>query len=277
MRQKNIKSTAAGIVLIAGLLLGSWATTTFATPVRIGVVPNPCAYVPIHPTAAHKSSNDWYDHWMKDWLDTDWGQRCRYQAENAALPKATSHRIVFLGDSITESWKEQVPDFFKDDRLDRGISGQTTEQMLVRMRGDVLDLHPAVVHIMAGTNDVAGNRGPTSVAQIESNLQSLIELARSAHIRVVIGSILPAATFGWSPVEQVPDTIRAVNQWLKDYARHHRLIYVDYHLLLSDINGGMRREYSEDGVHPNVAGYAVMQPLAEAAMKAALEGHAGQK
>jgi lysophospholipase L1-like esterase len=241
-----------------------------ATAAGIGVVADPCAGVPITPTAAHKATSDWYGSWMQEWLGADWGQRCRYHGENALLPKASARRVVFLGDSITEGWKEQVPSFFSADVLDRGIGGQTTEQMLVRVQADVLDLHPAVVHIMAGTNDVAGNRGPTTVAQIESNLQSLIDQSRHAHIRVVIGSIPPAARFSWSPVEHVPDTIRTINAWLRNYADHNGLVYVDYYSALADAEGGLRHEYSEDGVHPNLDGYAVMQPLAQAAIDRAL-------
>jgi lysophospholipase L1-like esterase len=257
--------------LLCTLALGCLVAGKSSAAVAIGVVENPCVDVPIQPTAAHKASADWYDSWMKEWLALDWGQRCRYQAENAQLPAPSAARIVFMGDSITEGWKPAVPSFFTGDRLDRGIGGQTTEQMIVRFRPDVINLHPAVVHIMGGTNDVAGNRGPTTIAQIESNIQSMVEQARHAKIAVVIASIPPAASFTWSPIKQVPQTIQTINQWLKAYAAREHLVYVDYYSALANAQGGLRADYSEDGVHPNAAGYAAMQPLTEHALAKALK------
>ena len=258
-------------LVIAGLLSAVWACGAHAEPTAVGVVADPCTGVPLNPTAAHKATSDWYGAWMKEWLASDWGQRCRYQAENAALPKATAQRVVFLGDSITEGWKVALSNAFDAQHLDRGISGQTTEQMIVRFKADVLHNHPAVVHIMGGTNDVAGNRGPTTVKQIEDNLATMADTARAAHISVILASIPPAAGFGWSPeIHDVAATIRTVNAWLRDYARREHFVYVDYHSALSDEHGGLPLKYSEDGVHPNVAGYQVMQPLADAAIKAAM-------
>jgi lysophospholipase L1-like esterase len=256
--------------LTMGLLCSAFA---LAGTLHVGVSATPCDGVPTQPTAAHKASGDWYGNWMKEWLAADWGQRCRYQLENAQLPPTSTRRIVFLGDSITEAWKELVPGFFNSDKLDRGISGQTTEQMLVRFRADVLDLHPAVLHLMAGTNDIAGNRGPTSIAQIEANLQSMVEQARAAHIHVILATIPPAAAFGWSTVVQVPQTIATLNRWIEDYARREHLTYVDYHSVLADSQGALRAVYTEDGVHPNAAGYAAMAPLADRAIAATLRAH----
>ena len=236
----------------------------------IGVTTEPCSGVPIEPTAAQRASADWYGNWMHAWLSLDWGQLCRYRQENSALPPATSHRVVFIGDSITEGWKSLDPDFFHDDVLDRGISGQTTAQMLVRMRADVLDLHPAVVQIMAGTNDIAGNTGPTSLAIIQGNIASLAEQARSHGARVIIASIPPAARFPWSPAMQPVPAIKAMNDWLHDYAAREHFVYADYHAALDDGQGGIRPACSEDGVHPNAAGYAAMRPVAAAAIRSAL-------
>jgi lysophospholipase L1-like esterase len=207
---------------------------------------------------------------MRDWLALDWGQRCRYASENAALPPAGTARVVLLGDSITEGWREVDPDFFRGDVIGRGISGQTTEQMLVRLRADVLDLHPAVVHIMAGTNDIAGNRGPTSLAIIQGNIASLAEQARLHGARVIIASIPPAARFGWIPQIDPVAAIAAMNAWLRDYAAREHFTYVDYFAVLADAHGAFRAEYSGDGVHPNAAGYARMRPLATAAIAQAL-------
>lgn len=236
----------------------------------VGVLDDPCAGVPIVPSAAHQASADPYQSWMHEWLGLDWGQKCRYRRENAALPPATPHRVVFLGDSITESWAHFEPDFFVDDVLDRGISGQTTAQMLVRLRTDVLELHPAAVHIMAGTNDVAGNTGPTSLADIQGNIASMVEQARAHGARVMLASIPPAAAIPWRPQVQPMTAIAAMNDWLRGYADREHLVYVDYYKVLSDGRGGFRAELSDDGVHPNGAGYVVMRPLAAAAIRQAL-------
>jgi lysophospholipase L1-like esterase len=238
----------------------------------VGVATDPCMGVPVQPTAAHKAAKDTYDAWMHDWLLLDWGQRCRYRAENAALPPATAQRVVLIGDSITEGWKEQHAGWFGPQRVDRGISGQVSEQMLVRMRSDVLDLKPAVVHIMAGTNDVAGNRGPTTIALIEGNIATMAELARAHGIRVVLASVPPAAGFPWQPGLRPAGDIRTINAWLRDYARREHYTWVDYGAVLDDGAGGLKKEYSGDGVHPNAAGYAVMEPLFESAVSKALAG-----
>jgi lysophospholipase L1-like esterase len=240
-----------------------------AAPV-VGVRADPCAGVPIVATAAHLATTNPYQSWMHDWLALDWGQKCRYQRENAALPPASARRVIFLGDSITESWASFEPDFFAGDVLDRGISGQTTAQMLVRLRADVLDLHPAVLHIMAGTNDVAGNTGPTSLADIQGNIASMVEQARTHGVRVILASIPPAAGIPWRPEVQPAVSIAAMNDWLRHYAARERLVYVDYYSVLSDGRGGLKAGFSPDGVHPNAAGYAVMRPLAAAAMRQAL-------
>jgi lysophospholipase L1-like esterase len=234
-----------------------------------GLATDPCAGVPLQPTAAHQASANVYLSWMHDWLALDWGQQCRYQSENAALPAASPRRVVMLGDSITEGWKSQSQGFFSDQRLDRGISGQTTAQMLVRFRHDVLDLHPVLVHIMAGTNDIAGNTGPTTLSAIEGNIATMVELARAHHIDVVLASVPPAARFAWQPTLRPATAVAALNDWLRDYARREHLVYVDYYSALEDESGAFRSELSGDGVHPNAAGYAVMQPLAERAIEAA--------
>jgi len=238
--------------------------------VQIGVSADPCAGVPIEPTAAHKLTPDPYGSWMHEWLGLDWGQMCRYQHDNAALPATSKRRVVFLGDSITAGWKSLDPGFFGDDTLDRGISGQTTAQMLVRFRADVLELHPALVHIMAGTNDVAGNTGPTSLATIQGNIATMVELAHAHGIGVVLASIPPAARFWWYPSLQPAATIVALNNWLRGYAAREHLVYVDYHSALADAVGGLKVTLADDGVHPNAAGYAVMRPLAERAIAAGL-------
>jgi lysophospholipase L1-like esterase len=158
--------------------------------------------------------------------------------------------------------------------LDRGISGQTTSQMLVRFRQDVIDLHPAVVHIMAGTNDVAGNTGVTTLADIEGNLASMAELAHAHGIRVILASVPPSNHFDWQPHVKPAQPIRELNAWIRRYARTHHCIYADYYDAMATKQGAMRPGLSSDGVHPTAKGFAVMEPLARQAIAEALKAPA---
>jgi len=208
-------------------------------------------------------------------LHNDWASLCRYRAENAALRRATGPRVVFMGDSITELWKVAHPEFFGENYIDRGVSGQTTAQMLVRFRQDVIALKPAVVHIMAGTNDFAGNGGPTTLDAIKNNIASMVDLAIANEIRVVLGSVPPAGAFPWRPTVLEPaQHIVEMNEWLRRFAREKNLIYVDYHEPLADERDAMKQTFSNDGVHPNRDGYSVMEPLARHALEQALAASA---
>jgi lysophospholipase L1-like esterase len=210
----------------------------------------------------------------------DWAQLERYRDANRALPPASapSHRVVFMGDSITDSW--QQPEFggFFDHPgyVDRGISGQTTPQMLVRFRADVIALNPRVVVILAGTNDIAGNTGPASDEEIEANLASMAELAHAHDVKVVLASITPTSAYHTSARATPQTTVRpmsrihALNDWMRAYAAQHGDVYLDYFSALVDAKGVMKQELTRDDLHPNAAGYAVMGPLAEAAIRRAL-------
>jgi len=180
--------------------------------------------------------------------------------------------VVFYGDSITEGWGPTGSESFFPGKgyLNRGISGQTTAQMLLRFRQDVIALDPAVVVILAGTNDIAGNTGPASQAMIEDNLHSMVELAQAHGIKVVLSSVLPVSAYPWRPGLQPAASVRALNAALKRYAGQQRLVYLDYHAALGNADGGLDKALAEDGVHPTPAGYAKMAPLAEAAVAAAL-------
>jgi lysophospholipase L1-like esterase len=197
----------------------------------------------------------------------DWPQLDRYRAENAALPApaAGEQRVVFYGDSITDGWGRRpgTGTFFPGKPyVNRGISGQTTPQMVVRFQQDVVHLHPAVVVILAGTNDVAGNTGPSTPEMTEDNFASMAAIARQDGIKVVLASITPAYAYPWKRSVQPVPAIHEINQWLKAYC--------DYYAALVDDKGAMRPGLSFDGVHPNAAGYAIMAPLAEAAIAQAL-------
>jgi lysophospholipase L1-like esterase len=206
----------------------------------------------------------------------DFGQLARYREANAALkpPAAGENRVVFFGDSITDLWK--LDEYFPGKPyLNRGISGQTTPQMLVRFRQDVIDLHPKAVVILAGTNDIAGNTGPMRLEDIEANYASFAELASANHIRVVFSSVLPVHNY--TPRSQSlfagrpPEKILELNRWLKNYvAAHPDCLYLDYFSAMVDDKGLLKRELADDGLHPNEAGYKIMVPLAEAAIGKAL-------
>lgn len=204
----------------------------------------------------------------------DWPQLARYREENEKLEplKPGERRAVFYGDSITDAWPSRGRLFSsRKSFVGRGISGQTTPQMLVRFRQDVLDLHPAVVVILAGINDIAGNTGPQTDEAIQDNFRSMVALARAEHVRVVLCSILPAKSFPWNPGVDPRPRVKQLNAWLKDFAAKQHLVYVDYFSAMVDTEGGLRPELGEDPVHPNAAGYAVMEPLAEAGIAKALK------
>lgn len=204
-------------------------------------------------------------------LRTDWAWMTRYQKENAALRRDGGRpRTVFLGDSITQMWRDAEPDFFTGGRIDRGIGGQTTPQMLVRFRQDVIDLEPDVVQIMAGTNDIASNTGPMTDEQTKANLQTMVELAHAHGIRVILASIPPASHFAWRPGLEVTHRIVRINAWIKAYAARSGSIYADYWSVLNDGQGGFRPAWTIDGVHPNPAGFNAMIPVATQAIIQAL-------
>jgi len=203
----------------------------------------------------------------------DWANLQRYRQANSELPPASadSRRVVFMGNSITEGWARFFPDMFPGKPyIGRGISGQTTPQMLVRFRQDVIALKPAVVVILAGTNDIAGSTGPSTLEMIEDNLMSMTEIAKANNIRVVLASVLPAFDYPWKKGLEPAPKIVALNAWIKNYASRVGAVYVDFHSAMADDHQGMRSEFTRDGVHPTEAGYRVMAPLAERAIAEAL-------
>ena len=203
----------------------------------------------------------------------DWANLNKYKMENdnLGLPAANESRIVFMGNSITQGWIEKRPQFFADKPfINRGISGQTTPQMLLRFRQDVIDLKPKVVVILAGTNDIAGNTGPSTLEMIMDNIKSMTEISKANGIKVIISSILPAFDYPWrrglNPNEKIPQ----LNTMIKNYCIENEIIYLDYFSAMVDNNNGLPSKYSSDGVHPNSEGYKVMEPLVEDAIKNAL-------
>ena len=228
-------------------------------------VPPPPATSP----SGHPDNEYWRKHDQQ--LLTDFPWLARFKEANATLgaPAAGENRVVFMGDSITEGWhlNESFPG---KPYVNRGISGQTTPQMVLRMRQDVIDLKPKVVIILAGTNDIAGNTGPETPEQIEDNIASMADLATANGIKVVLCSILPAFDYPWQPGMEPAPKIDALNAWIRDYAAQKGYVYVDYHSAMKDSRDGLPANLSKDGVHPLPAGYAVMAPLAEAGIEKAL-------
>lgn len=196
----------------------------------------------------------------------DWPWLCHYQSANEALKTASPPRAVFMGDSITEAWGNYDPQLFRNGVLDRGISGQTTPQMLVRFYADVVALRPRVVHIMAGTNDIAGNTGPTSVEQFKNNIRAMVDIALANRIAVVLASITPVGRDARTVAQRPPARILELNRWLRDYAARRGLTYADYYQAMAGSDNSVRDGLTYDGLHPGTAGYALMRPIAERAI-----------
>jgi lysophospholipase L1-like esterase len=216
------------------------------------------------------------DYWRKHdaQLLTDFPWLARFKEDDLKLgpPAAGENRVVFMGDSITEGWHFDgpTPAFPGKPYINRGISGQTTPQMVLRFHQDVIAIQPKVVVVLAGTNDIAGNTGPMTLEQTEDNLAAMAEMATANHIRVVLCSVLPAFDYPWQPGLFPAPKIDAINAWIKAYAAQHGHVYVDFHSAMKDERDGLPANLSHDGVHPTLAGYAIMAPLAEAGIAKAL-------
>jgi acyl-CoA thioesterase I len=268
------KTTVASAALTAwfGLVTLSaqqTATPQAASPPQTAATAAPANPAPQTSPSGHPNNAYWIDHDRQLLVDFGGSEHFKEADMKLAPPAAGENRVVFMGDSITQGWNlEQA--FPGKPYVNRGISGQTTPQMLVRFRQDVIDLQPKVVVILAGTNDIAGNTGPMTVEQTEGNLASMAELARANGIRVVLCSVLPAFDYSWSPGLEPAPKIAAVNAWLKEYAAKKGLVYVDFYSAMEDDRGGLPPTLSRDGVHPLSAGFAIMTPLTAAGIEKAL-------
>ncbi|GAB3722415.1 SGNH/GDSL hydrolase family protein [Hymenobacter agri] len=226
--------------------------------------------------AAKKAADEAYRQRQEYLLHNDWAYLERYAAANQRLPapRPGRPRVVIIGNSITEGWVKADSAFFQGNTYEyvgRGISGQTSGKTLVRFRADVLDLHPAVVVLLVGTNDIAENSGPYNPQTTMNNLMSMCELARAHGVRVVLGSVAPATDFWWRKGLNPAPKILALNQQLRAYATRQHFAYYDMHSALKDEQNGLRKAYGDDGVHPNLAGYRVMEPLLNQAVAQALK------
>jgi lysophospholipase L1-like esterase len=275
-------SVSAGLALsiIPGLALDAAEAQTARTEVR-GVVSDPCPPPLVPPAELATWNHDLppsaavqaFIQEIQRRGKLDYANLCRYGADDAALTaKGDKPPVaVFLGDSITENWARMDSGFLAEHVfVGRGISGQVSAQTLLRFEQDVVDLRPRVVHIMIGTNDVAGNDGATTYEAIERNIVAMVSLARANGIAVVLATIPPAADFPWRKGMRPAPKIQHLNDWLRDYARRNGIAVADYHTALADAAGGFPTALSQDGVHPNLAGYKAMEPIALAAISAAL-------
>ena len=271
IEMKLIRRTAAALFLLAGVTDAQVPTSPQSNAPNSGS-PD-CAELPVLNERLERANK----------ILHDWPNLARYAEANATLaaPSKFELRVVFMGDSITDAWiSPEFGGFFPGKPyVDRGISGQTTPQMLIRFRPDVIALQPKIVVILAGTNDIAGNTGPMTVGQIEANLVSMAELAKTNKIRVVLASVLPVSNYGHDRqgnpldmrINRQPEKILELNAWIKKYAAVNRHTYLDYFSAMVDPQGLLQQDLSDDGLHPNAKGYAMMTPLAEQAIRAAVK------
>lgn len=235
-------------------------------------MPETQAPAPVQTAPKHPNNDYWNQHDQQLLTDFPWLARFKEADLKVEPPAPREKRVVFMGDSITEGWHFDAPGgvFATKPYINRGISGQTTPQMVLRFHQDVIDLQPKVVVILAGTNDIAGNTGPMTAEDTENNLAAMAEMAAQNHIHVVLCSILPAYDYPWQPGLTPAPKIDAINEWIRNYAAQHRFVYVDYHSAMKDARDGLPANLSHDGVHPLPAGYDIMAPLVEAGIAEAL-------
>ncbi|WP_081912626.1 SGNH/GDSL hydrolase family protein [Salegentibacter sp. Hel_I_6] len=206
-------------------------------------------------------------------MEQDWANLKKYKAENEKILESQNYPdLVFMGNSITEGWVNAQPEFFDNNNyIGRGIGGQTTPQMLVRFMPDVIALKPKAVVILAGTNDIAGNTGFSDVKMITDNIQAMTQLAKANNIKVILASILPVYDYPWRPGLKPVEKIARINSWIENYAQENSHTYLDLFNPLKDEKEGLPKQYSEDGVHPNLAGYKVMAPLTKKTIESILK------
>ncbi len=264
-----LAAALAGLFAVASLQAQEPASPPETKAPAALTAPAPATPAQTSPSG-HPNDAYWTEHDQQ--MLVDFGGLAHFKEADAMLgaAKTGEDRVVFMGDSITQGWKLDEA-FPGKPYVNRGISGQTTPQMLVRFRQDVIDLKPKVVVILAGTNDIAGNTGPMTLEQTEGNLASMAELATANGIRVVLCSVLPAFDYHWAPGLTPAPKIAQVNAWLREYAAQKGYVYVDFYSAMKDDRGGLPTTLSRDGVHPLPAGFAVMSPLAEASIEKALK------
>ena len=263
---------AAAALAVAGSLAAFGQTQLTHPTQEPGNVPETKAPAPAPTAQKHPDNDYWRKHDQQLLTDFPWLARFKEADEKLGPPAAGEKRVVFMGDSITEGWHFDKPNgvFATKPYVNRGISGQTTPQMVLRFHQDVINLKAKVVVILAGTNDIAGNTGPMTPEDTENNIAAMAEMAAQNHIAVVLCSILPAYDYPWQPGLAPAPKIDALNSWIQNYAAQHKYVYVDYHSAMKDARDGLPANLSKDGVHPTEAGYDMMALLVEAGIARAL-------
>lgn len=262
-----MKSLMAALAMLTLAAAPAAAQVRPAAPVALpadGMVDKPCS--------TQTGGLDFAREYVRQY---DWAWECRFADANKQTPQRP--RVVFIGDSITENWVGLAPTLFVSGAVGRGISGQTSPQVLLRFYQDVVRLRPRVVHIMIGTNDLAGNTGPTSAEMYTNHVAAMVDIARSNGIAVVLASVLPAAKFPWKPALTPARQVVSLNTWLRDFAKVRGAIYADYYKALANPEGGINADLAPDGIHPNAKGYALMEPIAKAAIAEAEKTGATKK
>ena len=267
------------LAVAAGPIFALQQTPLAQPPQEPGNVPETKAPAPTQVAPKHPDNDYWRKHDQQLLTDFPWLARFKEDDVKLGPPAPGEKRVVFMGDSITEGWHFDAPAaankpagvFAAKPYINRGISGQTTPQMVLRFHQDVINLQPKVVVILAGTNDIAGNTGPMTPEETENNLAAMAEMAKQNHIALVLCSILPAYDYPWQPGLTPAPKIDALNAWIKDYAAQHNYVYVDYHSAMKDARDGLPANLSKDGVHPTEAGYEIMAPLVEAGISKAMK------
>lgn len=277
-KKKLSRALYGGCLIVAMLVCGQ---QSIAQVTATSTAPPAQTAKPADPAEAAWEKLTPYQKSQLERMYNDWAFLAKFREADKELPPpaAGEVRVVFMGDSITEGWGMKATatspgrgEFFPGKPyINRGISGQTTPQMLLRFRQDVIELKPRVVVVLAGTNDIAENTGKMTLGETENNIESMSELARANGIRPVLCSVLPASDFWWHKGLEPAPKIRALNGWIKDYAARNGLVFVDYYSQMANSEGGLKTELSPDGVHPNKAGYDIMAPLAEAGIAEALK------
>jgi lysophospholipase L1-like esterase len=249
------------------LLLASAAPLSAQSGTRMPTLDEACTPPPAAAASASETATPFRS-------EGDWAWLCYYHADNRAARQGPAPDVVFMGDSITRNWITIDPAFFSTRRLDRGISGQTSAQMLLRFGPDAIALRPKVIHLLAGTNDIAGNAGALAIESYKANITAMADLAKANGITLVIGAIPPAESFPWRKTVAPVEDIRALNLWLRDLAKARELPFIDYHAALAAPDGAAREGLTRDGVHPVAAGYKIMADLAEPVLaKAVARAH----
>lgn len=265
-QKRNRPALLLGVLAFLALSLLALRGGSFDPPAPAGLVQNPCpAVASTHAQVVFSAISGRAERQMM----RDWGNLCRYRHDNAAVIARGPARAVLIGDSITERWQGAAPELFANGLVNRGISGQTSPKVLLRFYPDAIALHPRVIHLLIGVNDIGGFHGATTVEAIQTNFRAMADLAASNRTALVLGSITPVRESDEILAKDAVRQIAEFNHWLRAFAAERKLVFADYHAALSESDGRLKASFTDDGIHLNAAGYAAMQPVLEQALRQA--------